>query len=63
MSGKNKNILQEPDNSYEQAELAFLRKALNRSYEERFIMLTQLYKIQQTLKKAKITYRNSPDSK
>jgi hypothetical protein len=63
MSEKSKNILQEPDNSYEKAEMDLLREALNRSHKERFLMLTQLYKIQETLKKAKITYRNSPDSK
>ena len=63
MSEKNKNILQEPNSSYEQAEIKLLRKALGRTHEERFLMLTQLYKVQQTLKKAKITYRNSPDSK
>ena len=63
MTEKDKNILQESDDSYEQAELNLLRKALKRSYEERFLMLTQLYKIQQTLKKAKIAHHNFPGSK
>ena len=63
MSENNKNTLQEPDINYEKAETDLLRKALNRTHKERFLMLTQLYKIQQTLKKAKITYRNSRDSK
>ena len=44
----------EPD--YEKAELDQLKEALNRSYKERFLMATTLYKVQQTLKRAKITY-------
>lgn len=63
MSERNKNIVQEFDAAYEKAETDLLREALNRTHKERFLMLTQLYKIQQTLNKAKITYRNSPDSK
>ena len=63
MTEKDKNILQESEGSYEQAEMNLLRKTLKRSYEERFLMLTQLYKIQQTLKKAKITHHNFPGSK
>lgn len=63
MLGKNKNILQEPDSSYEQAEINLLRDGMNRSYKERFLFFTQLYKTQQTLQKAKITHRNAADSK
>lgn len=63
MPEKNKNIVQESDAAYEKAETDLLRDGLNRTHKERFLMLTQLYKIQQTLNKAKITYRNSPDSK
>jgi hypothetical protein len=63
MSEKNKNIVHEPITKYEQAEMVLLREALNRTHQERFLFLTQLCKIQQTLAKAKITYRNSPDSK
>ena len=63
MSEKSKNTVQEPATNYEQAEMALLREALHRTHQERFLFLTQLYKIQQTLNKAKITYRNSPDSK
>jgi hypothetical protein len=63
MLERNKNIVQEFDTAYEKAEIDLLREALNRTHKERFLMLTQLYKIQQTLNKAKITYRNSPDSK
>lgn len=63
MQEKEKNILQEPDHNYEDAETALLREALNRTYKERFLTLTQFYKMQKTLNKAKITYRNAPDSK
>jgi hypothetical protein len=63
MSEKNKNILQESGNSYEQAEISLLRDALKRSHKERFLMLTQLYKTQQTLQKAKITHRTAADNK
>jgi len=63
MSEKNRNILQESDSSYEQAEINLLRDALKRSHKERFLMLTQFYKTQQTLQKAKITHRNAADGK
>jgi hypothetical protein len=63
MSEKNKNILQETDTSYEQAEIDLLKDALKRSYKERFLMLTQFYKMQQTLKNAKITHRNTDNIK
>lgn len=35
----------------EKAEIDLLRKALKRSYKERFLMATRLYKIQQTKKR------------
>jgi len=63
MSEKKRNILKEEGNSYEQAEINLLRDALKRSYKERFLMLTQFYKTQQTLQKAKITHRNAANSK
>lgn len=63
MSEKNKNILQEPDSGYEQGEINLLREALKRSHKERFLMLTQFYKTQQTLQRAKITHHNERDSK
>jgi hypothetical protein len=46
---------QRPD--FEKAELDLLREGLRRSYKERFLMATRLYKIQQTLKKAVIIYK------
>jgi len=54
---KKKNILQEPDAIYEKAETDQLNAALKRSYTERFLMTTRLYKIQQMLQKAKITHQ------
>jgi hypothetical protein len=46
---------QEPD--FEKGELDLLRENLRRSYKERFLMATQLYKVQQTMKKAVITHK------
>jgi hypothetical protein len=63
MSEKNKNTVHEAATNYDKTETTLLLEALNRTHLERFLFLTQLYKIQQTLNKAKITYRNSPDSK
>lgn len=53
----NANIISEPDAGYEKAEMDLLRDALNRSYTERFLMATTLYKVQLTMKKAKITHK------
>ncbi len=55
MASEKKNILQEPLPNYEKAEMDLLRDALKRSYKERFLMTTTLYKVQLTLNKAKIT--------
>jgi hypothetical protein len=46
---------QSPD--FENAEMELLRENLRRSYTERFLMATMLYKIQQTMKKAVITHK------
>lgn len=46
---------QRPD--FEKAELDLLKENLSRSYKERFLMATRLYKIQQTMKKAVITHK------
>lgn len=40
---------------FEKAEMDLLREGLRRSYKERFLMATRLYKIQQTMKRAVIT--------
>jgi hypothetical protein len=50
-------VLNEPAADYEKAETDLLKDALNRSYTERFLMTTRLYKIQLTLSKAKITHK------
>lgn len=42
---------------FEKAEMELLRENLRRSYKERFLMATRLYKIQQTMKKAVITHK------
>jgi hypothetical protein len=42
---------------FEKAELDLLQESLRRSYKERFLMATRLYKIQQTMKKAVITHK------
>ena len=43
--------------NFEKSELDLLREGLRRSYKERFLMATRLYKIQQTMKKAVITHK------
>lgn len=45
--------VREPD--FEKAEMDLLKEGLRRSYKERFLMATRLYKIQQTMSKAVIT--------
>ncbi|OJW56551.1 MAG: hypothetical protein BGO55_16265 [Sphingobacteriales bacterium 50-39] len=42
---------------FEKAELDLLRESLRRSYKERFLMATRLYKVRQTMKKAVITHK------
>lgn len=55
MTAENKNIVNDPQPDYEKAEMDLLRDALKRTYKERFLMTTTLYKVQQTLNRAKIT--------
>jgi hypothetical protein len=57
------NLLNEPSADYEKAEMDLLRESLNRSYTERFLFATRLYKIQQTFKMAKITHKPFPSEK
>ena len=38
-------------------EIEELKEALKRSYKERFLMATRLYKVQQTMNKASITHK------
>jgi hypothetical protein len=42
---------------FEKAEMDLLRESLQRSFKERFLMATRLYKIQQTMNKAVITHK------
>ena len=42
---------------FDKAELQYLKEGLKRSYKERFLMATRLYKIQQTMAKATITHK------
>lgn len=42
---------------FSEAEISLLREGLSRTYKERFEMATRLYKVQQTLKKAKIVHK------
>ncbi|GEM_PF-408235 len=46
-----------PEVSFSDAEIALLKEGLKRTHKERFEMATRLYKIQMTLKKAKITHK------
>jgi hypothetical protein len=50
------SVLNEQTADYEKASTDLLREALRRSYTERFLMITRLYKIQSTLSSAKITH-------
>lgn len=52
-----KNIVQEPVSGYEKAGEDLLREALKRSYKERFLMTTRLYKIHLTMQKTVIAHR------
>ena len=51
------NIASEPQPDYDKGEMDLLRDALKRTYKQRFLMTTRLYKIQQTLNKATIIHR------
>lgn len=42
---------------FEKRDLDRLKIALRKSYKERFLMATRLYKVQQTMKKAVITHK------
>lgn len=42
---------------FEKAEMDLLKEGLKRTYKERFLMATRLYKIQKTMEKAVITHK------
>lgn len=48
-------FLKEPDSFYEKAEEAQLRRSLNMTYKERFLVMTRLMKMSAMIKNAKIT--------
>jgi hypothetical protein len=53
-------FLREPDACYEKAEIDLLREALTKSYTERFLFTTRLYKMGMMMKNAKITHQPFP---
>jgi hypothetical protein len=53
----NNHSLSDKQPDFEKSELDLLRENLRRTYKERFLMATRLYKIQQTMKKAMITHK------
>jgi hypothetical protein len=50
-------FLANPDACYEKAETDLLRNTLKKSYTERFLMATKLFKISMMLKNAKVTHQ------
>ncbi len=40
-----------------EADIEYIKEGLKRTYKERFLMATRLYKIQQTMSKANITHK------
>lgn len=56
------NILNDPGEGYERAETNLLKDGINRTHEERFLMMTRLMKIGVMLKNAKIINKPSPNS-
>jgi hypothetical protein len=57
MSGHKTQKAPEQTPAFEKAEMDLLKEGLRRSYKERFLMATRLYKIQQTMKKALIIHK------
>ena len=52
------NFLQEPDAFYEKAEMDQLRQSLKRTYKERFLVMTNLMKMNLMFSKARIISSN-----
>jgi len=42
---------------FDKVDLEYLKEGLKRTYKERFLMATLLYKVQQTMNKATITHK------
>lgn len=49
--------MKKQNQGFDKAELDLLKEGLKRSYKERFLMATRLYKIQQTMNKASISHK------
>jgi hypothetical protein len=56
------NFLQEPDAFYEKAEMDQLKAALDKSYKERFLVMTRLMKMSIMFKNAKVTHHYLPST-
>ena len=52
------NFLQEPDAFYEKAEMDQLRQSLKRTYKERFLVMTNLMKMNLMFSRARIISSN-----
>lgn len=57
MEQKQTNTEEQQGADFEKAEMDLLKEGLKRSYKERFLMATRLYKIQKTMEKAVITHK------
>jgi hypothetical protein len=57
MSSDKDQLTPEQAPDFEKAEMDLLRASLRLSYKERFLRVTRLYKIQQTMKRAVITHK------
>lgn len=62
MKKEEKNRVQEPVADYEKAEMDLLRNAINRSYTERFHMMTNLMKRNLMFRKAVVKHKSFPAS-
>jgi len=59
MKKQEKQIIQEPIPDYEKSELDLLKKALKRSYTERFHAMTRLMKMNIMFRQAQIKHKST----
>jgi hypothetical protein len=57
------NFLQDPDSFYEKAEMDQLRESLKRTHKERFLVMTNLMKMNLMFSKAKIITKKAVTGK
>lgn len=50
-------LMEKNEQVFDQTEIDRIKEALKRTYKERFLFATSLYKTQQTMKKATITHQ------